>query len=55
MHTKEVYFDKWCSKCKHSEESEFDVNSTCFDCMYDGSNEDSHKPVNWEKKDEDRT
>ena len=50
MHTKEVRFDKWCSKCKHEEESEFDVNSACFDCMYDGSNEDSTKPIKWQEK-----
>lgn len=41
--TKEVRFDKWCSKCEH-----YDKNATdlpCNDCLAQGWNVDSTKPL----------
>ena len=49
---KEVRFDKWCPKCEHEKESEFDVKSPCFDCLYEPSNRFSTKPVNYKEKKE---
>lgn len=49
---KEVYFDKYCESCKNSEDSEFDVNSSCFECLEQFTNQDSHKPVNYKEDDE---
>ena len=47
--TKEVDFHKYCPTCKHynKEESE----DPCWDCLDQGWNEDSHKPIKWEEKD----
>lgn len=43
-HEKEVRFDKWCESCEHKDESEFDGDSACYDCLYEPSNIDSTKP-----------
>lgn len=48
MATKEVYFDKYCPKCKHYEKSESE--DPCYECLEDGWNSDSHKPVKFEEK-----
>lgn len=48
MATKEVYFDKYCPKCKHYEKSESE--DPCYECLEDGWNDDSHKPVKFEEK-----
>lgn len=45
---KEVYFDK-CQTCKYRDQSEFDPNSICYDCMYGFSNTNSHKPIYYQK------
>lgn len=49
---KEVFFDVYCPTCKHKAENEDDPNSACFDCLEEPANQDSHKPVNWEKQEE---
>lgn len=41
--TKEVRFDKWCSKCEHKEMPETD--DPCNDCLAQGYNVDSTKPL----------
>ena len=48
MADKEVYFDQYCSTCKHKNLSE--DKDPCHECLNNPSNEDSHKPVNWEEK-----
>ena len=45
--TKEVRFDEYCSKCKHWEKSEAD--DPCFDCLDQGWNTNSHKPIYFEE------
>ncbi len=50
MATKEVYFDVYCKKCKYWDKSESE--DPCYDCLEDGWNEDSHKPVKFEEKDD---
>lgn len=49
---KEVYFDKYCKMCKHETDSEDDVNSPCFECLEQFTNQDSNKPVNFKEKSE---
>ena len=45
---KEVYFDQYCKTCKHHglEESK----DPCNDCLAEPSNTNSHKPMNYESK-----
>lgn len=45
---KEVYFDQYCKLCKHHglEESK----DPCNDCLAEPSNTNSHKPMNYENK-----
>lgn len=50
MATKEVRFDMYCKECKHYEKSE--AEDPCFDCLDQGWNEDSHKPIMFEEKDQ---
>lgn len=45
---KEVYFDQYCPKCKHWDKTESE--DPCYDCLEDGWNVDSHKPVKFEEK-----
>lgn len=45
---KEVRFDLYCPRCKHYEKSESE--DPCWDCLEQGWNENSHKPINWEEK-----
>ena len=44
---KEVYYNQYCSQCKHilTEESE----EPCRDCLNEPVNLDSHKPVYFEE------
>lgn len=49
---KEVYFDKYCELCKYKTDDEYDVNSPCFECLEQFTNQDSHKPVNFKEKSE---
>ena len=48
MSTKEVRFDEYCIKCKNYEKSE--AEDPCWDCLNQGWNIDSHKPIYWEGK-----
>ena len=50
MGMKEVRFDLWCSNCKYNTNSEFDVNSPCFECLFHPGKIDSTKPVNFVEK-----
>lgn len=45
---KEVYFDKYCGKCKYEKLTEND--SPCDECMDEPVNLYSHKPVKFEEK-----
>lgn len=45
---KEVFFDKYCKNCKHSDTIEQD--DPCFECLANPGNVDSHKPVKFEEK-----
>lgn len=47
MATKEVHFDEYCKLCKHYEKREHE--DPCFDCLNQGWNEDSHKPILFEE------
>ena len=47
---KEVYFHKYCESCKHFKSP--DDEDPCNDCLDNPVNTYSHKPVNWEEKDE---
>lgn len=47
MATKEVRFDIYCKNCRHYEKSE--AQDPCYDCLDNGWNEDSHKPVYFEE------
>ena len=46
---KEVYFDQYCPKCEHEDKPSHE--EPCNDCLNNPSNINSHKPVNWKKKD----
>lgn len=46
--TKEVLFNEYCPKCKHYEKSESE--DPCWDCLDQGWNENSHKPINFEEE-----
>ena len=50
MATKEVYFDEYCKLCKHYDKGA--EEDPCFDCLNCGFNYDSHKPVEFEEKEE---
>lgn len=43
---KEVYFDKYCASCAHN--SLKDYESPCNECLSNPTNDNSHKPVNYE-------
>lgn len=44
----EVYFEKYCSTCKHSDLDE--VKDPCDECLSSPSNINSHKPIKWVEK-----
>lgn len=44
---KEVYFEKYCRTCKWISKPE--IEDPCNECLSNPSNEDSHKPVNYEE------
>lgn len=46
MATKEVWFDVYCQQCKNYEKSESE--DPCWECLNQGWNEDSHKPIRFE-------
>ena len=43
--TKEVYFWEYCKTCKY--QSTREDEDPCDECLQYGSNQNSHKPVNW--------
>lgn len=45
---KEVYFDKYCEKCKYEKFAENE--SPCDECMDEPVNLYSHKPVKFEER-----
>ena len=45
---KEVYFDQYCKTCKNVNSKATD--EPCNNCLSNPMNNNSHKPVNWEKK-----
>jgi len=47
--TKEVRFDIYCKTCKNYKLDE--SQDPCNECLNEPSNENSHKPVNWEEAD----
>lgn len=47
-HYKEVYFDKYCASCVHSDTLESE--DPCFECLDEPVNVESHKPVNWKER-----
>ena len=48
MAIKIVEFDKWCKLCEHWEKREDE--DPCFDCLNQGWNEDSTKPILYKEK-----
>ena len=48
MGQKEVWFYEYCKKCVNYEKSE--AEDPCWDCLNQGWNYDSHKPINYEEK-----
>ena len=49
---KEVYFNEYCKTCKHFELREDE--DPCHECLNNPANVYSHKPVNWEDKNNDK-
>lgn len=45
--TKEVYYDEWCDKCTNKKTKETD--DPCNECLTQGWNEFSHKPINFKE------
>ena len=45
--TKEVYFGKYCGKCKYRRRKENE--EPCEECLTNPSNIDSHKPIKFEQ------
>lgn len=45
---KEVYFDPYCSKCKHLKKTE--QEEPCDECLNNPVNEYTHRPVKFEEK-----
>lgn len=51
MSSKEVYFNIYCPKCKYADVYEGD--DPCNDCLANGMNDDSHKPIRFKPKEEE--
>lgn len=47
-----VEFDKYCVSCKHKRVPQ--TEEPCNECLTNPVNEDSHRPVMWEEKSNDR-
>lgn len=45
---KEVYFDVYCKTCEHEKLTERD--EPCNECLAQGVNYQSHKPIKWKEK-----
>lgn len=44
---KEVHYSEYCYRCKHAPKADFE--DPCDECLEHPSNENSHKPVNFEE------
>ena len=53
MQTKEVRYYIYCPKCIHHEKNEYD--DPCWECLNQGWNIDSHKPLYFEEEDKVET
>lgn len=53
MTQKMVEFEKWCSKCMHLDKPENE--EPCWECLTNPTNEDSHRPVNYKEKVNERS
>lgn len=42
-----VEFDKYCKTCLHKDKKE--TEDPCYECLMEGENVNSHKPVRWEE------
>ena len=51
MSIKEVRFDRYCPSCVHYQKSE--AEDPCYECLDQGWNDDSHKPINYKEKTRD--
>lgn len=50
-----VDYNKYCATCKFKEASEWDYEgSPCQDCLDQPYNYDSHKPILWEGRNEQK-
>lgn len=49
MATKEVKFDEYCPKCQYYNKGEDE--DPCWDCLNQGWNEDTHKPLMFKEAD----
>lgn len=45
---KEVYFNLYCDSCKYKDLDE--SHDPCDECLENGANLYSHKPVKWKEK-----
>lgn len=45
---KEVYFHKYCKKCKHEKVKE--TEAPCDECLGETTNWNTHRPVKYESK-----
>ena len=52
MTTKEVLFYNYCKNCKECDTKETD--DPCNECLNQGWNTDSHKPIMFKKKDDSK-
>lgn len=49
MAIKEVRFDIYCKQCRYYNKSE--AEDPCWDCLNEGQNYDSHKPIRFAEMD----
>lgn len=50
MSVKIVKFDKYCPSCQYWDKKESE--DPCYDCLTQGWNEDSHKPISYKEREE---
>ena len=49
---KEVFYDKYCKTCKHGDKKDYE--NPCNDCLNQPANVDSHKPVYYINKENEK-
>jgi len=52
MSVKIVDFHKYCPKCQHWEKKESE--DPCYDCLNQAWNEDTHRPISFKEKENDK-